>query len=89
MSNTTLTGSRRSYNKISDEVAGEMKALGKTMTAKQISKELNVPYSTVQWYMSANNIPRKMGKRTGGRPIVKRTESNGFFNEHERENWLV
>jgi DNA-binding NarL/FixJ family response regulator len=71
---------------ISDEQQELIRAMGKTMTAKQISRELKLNYTTVMSFMNTRNIERKLGKKP--RTLNHRRTSD-LFNVYERGNWLV
>jgi predicted transcriptional regulator len=77
--------------RVTPEQEAEMKELGKSMTAKQISLQLGMPYSTVQYYMSAKSIKRKLGKIPQERHghYTKEKGKPGMFNIYQRENWLI
>ncbi len=82
---------QNTYNSVTSEQQEHMKELGKTMTAKEISKELKMPYSTVHYYMSKKSIKRKLGKKLYEyeRPLHKEKNRPGYFNVHAVENWLA
>lgn len=77
---------------ITSEMAEKIKDWRKSFTAKEISVMLGLPYTTVQ-----NHVKNRSGKRVLGkspsittlRKRIKVAGRSGYFNEHERENWLV
>lgn len=76
--------------RVTPEQEAEMREMGATMTAKQISKELDMPYSTVNYYMTVKQIRRKLGKSPPRHGYYTREKDKpGLFNVNHRENWLI
>lgn len=70
-----------------DKLIREYSAEG--ITTKDIADILKLKYQTVASHMLNNNIPRNHSKRGGRRMKKPVVIIEGFFNEHERENWLM
>jgi hypothetical protein len=74
---------------ITPEQEKEMRQMGETMNAMQISRSLKLKYNTVLTYMKVRMIDKKMGKspRT---PEYRRDKNKvGMFNVNAVENWLI
>lgn len=67
------------------ELAAEKK------TTNAIAKELKIRYQTVYDHMTRNNIDHVLESRGKHKPTKreKKARQEGFFNEHERQNWLM
>lgn len=81
---------------ITSEQDSEIRRLGEIgKTVYSIAKQLKISYSTIHTYMVKHNIERKIDevKRknfTSDKRIERRKSGRiGYFNEHERENWLA
>lgn len=82
---------RRITHELDSEIR-RLGGLGKTCT--QIAKQLNLKFQTVNNYLQSNNIERgrdwmRKPPSSDKRLVRRKQVREGFFNEHERENWLV
>jgi IS30 family transposase len=79
--------------KITPDHDKEMRRLGGLgKSVNQIARQLNLKYQTVHNYMKSHDIERGRelsAVRRLGPARKKQQPVAGFFNEHERENWLV
>lgn len=68
----------------------ELAAAG--FTRKQIAADLKIKYQTIASHMIDHKILSKMqnrGRWGGRKKKTKTVVLEGFFNEHERQNWLI
>lgn len=77
---------------ITPEIDAEIRKLaGEGLCVKRISNELKIIPATLHSHMKKNDIPRNKERRgKAGRHLKKNhVVPAGYFNEHERENWLM
>ncbi len=73
-----------------DERIRELAEEGKTNTV--IARMTGLKYQTVYDHVNRNNIkvtPEPRGQHNRKNKPKRRVALEGYFNEHERENWLM
>jgi hypothetical protein len=74
---------------ITPELEKEMREMGETMNAMQISRSLKLKYNTVLTFMKIRRIDKKMGKSPRTPEYRRDKNKEGIFNVNAVENWLI
>lgn len=74
--------------KVTPEIKQRIKTMGEQNNARQIAKVLGLSTMTV-WRHLGNHKTVLQNDRVRFNQNRKKNVPVGYFNEHERENWLV
>lgn len=74
--------------RVTPDMKQRIKTMGKQQNARQIAKVLGLSTMTV-WRHLANHKPVLQNDTVRFHRSRKNQVATGYFNEHERENWLV
>jgi hypothetical protein len=74
--------------KVTPDIKQRIKTMGKQSNAREIAKVLGLSTMTV-WRHLSNHKPVLQNDAVRFSRNKKKRVAEGFFNENERENWLV